>query len=99
MTLWPPENLPMLDEARARFVTDRTCPACGALALGPVHDCAYVHRRCRACGRCFRQVAHSYRAVDPLACPGCSEQDRFACIERLSIGFPRFGAAGCIAGI
>jgi len=72
-------------------LTGSSCPVCGSGPLARVAGCEAAHWLCRSCGRCWERASRSWRAVDPVSCPGCATQPRTACLELLAETFPRFG--------
>ena len=80
-----PDTTPMTSRQDPRI-----CPRCGAAPLAQVADCQVVHWLCRSCDHCWQETRTSFRAVDPITCPGCSTKPRPECIELFARGFPRF---------
>jgi hypothetical protein len=88
MELFPDDVLPF---GRPTVSAPLQCPRCGELPLGGVAGCASPHFLCRSCGHCWSFATGRWRAVDPLACPGCATRARGDCIDQLGHEFPRFG--------
>ncbi|HET9729608.1 MAG TPA: hypothetical protein VFR41_09325 [Acidimicrobiia bacterium] len=90
MQTWAAERFSTFDGSP--FVESYTCPACGTMSLHRVRDCQAAHFLCPSCRRCWQRSRSGYRLVDALACGGCAEQSKGACLNLMAVSFPQFGS-------
>ena len=66
------------------------CPGCGAGELVIVEDVDHELKLfCPGCERCWSVDGDRLHRVDPVRCPGCSQQ--MACFDRLRHDVPQWG--------
>ena len=68
------------------------CPRCVWPQLRRVASLDQDHFLCESCGHCWNFVHGRLRAVDVLACHGCTACAKSDCIALLQEEFPRFVA-------
>jgi hypothetical protein len=70
-----------------------SCPICGGDQLVIVETVDYeLNLLCHGCGRCWSVEGNRMHRVDPVRCPGCSQQAR--CFDRLRDDIPNWGTSG-----
>jgi hypothetical protein len=66
------------------------CPGCGAGELVIVEDAEHELKLfCRGCNRCWSVDGNRLHHVDPVRCPGCSQQA--PCFDRFRHDVPQWG--------
>jgi hypothetical protein len=58
------------------------CPACGSERMRAVSDGFSTNFLCESCGVCWFYTMGWLGRVDPITCPGCSQQQRNTCRAR-----------------
>jgi hypothetical protein len=74
------------------------CPGCGAGELVIVEDAEHELKLfCRGCNRCWSVDGNRLHHVDPVRCPGCSQQA--PCFDRFRHDVPQMGNVEHLAGV
>jgi hypothetical protein len=74
------------------------CPGCGAGELVIVEDAEHELKLfCRGCNRCWSVDGNRLHHVDPVRCPGCSQQA--PCFDRFRHDVPQWGTCTTQPGV